>query len=84
MTEPPSTLSVNGVTYVRQDMVPAPKQPDAPEQVYTAAVVAKMSGVGVRTVYNLMDKGVIQYLVPNGCERPRLVKRSEYERWLGL
>ena len=43
-----------------------------------------MSHVSIRRVYKLMDSGELSYVVPNGCTKPRLVSRSEYERWVGL
>lgn len=74
-------LLINGWRFVREDRVGAS---GAPEELYTAAQVAEMAHVSARRVYQLMDEGIIGYVIPNGCTKPRLVKRSEYERWTGL
>ena len=79
----PDVMTINGERYVRESSI-EPAASAAPETLYTAAQVAEMASVGVRTVYALMERGVIRYVVPNGCERPRLVPRSAYERWVGL
>ena len=89
MMEPewaPDEIEVNGRAYVAKDRIVerASAEPSPPEPVFTAAQVAEMSNTSARTVYSLMDRGVIAYIVPNGCERPRLVTQSEYERWVGL
>ena len=89
MREPgwaPDEIEINGRAYVAKDTIAerASAGPLPPEPVFTAAQVAEMSNTSARTVYSLMDRGVIAYIVPNGCERPRLVTQSEYERWVGL
>ena len=57
---------------------------NAPEAVYTPEQVAEMAHLNVKRVYRLMREGVIGYVVPNGCKRPKLIPKSEYEKWIGL
>lgn len=82
----PDEITVNGREYVAKDAIAvlATAVPSPPEPVFTVAQVAEMSNTSPNTVYALMDKGIIEYTVPNGCERPRLVRQSVYERWVGL
>ena len=35
-----------------------------------------------RTIYRLMDDGVLRFWVPNGLKRRRLVWRQDVEAWL--
>ena len=86
--ELPSVIDLCGTEYVRGDVVAELReqlsQRTGPEPVFTAAQVAEMSGVSKRTIYNLMDKGIIAFIVPNGCTKPRLVTQTTYEKWIGL
>ena len=80
----PDEMEINGRLYVAKDTL-SPEVVQVPvEEVFTADQVSQMSGVSKRKIYSLMDKNVLAYIVPNGCERPRLVRRSVYERWVGL
>lgn len=81
---PPDEIVVEGRAYVARDAMRAPAEQPPVEEVYTARQLSSMTGVSLRTIYSLMDRDVLAYTVPNGCERPRLVRRSEYERWVGL
>lgn len=80
----PDEIEVNGRLYVARDAIPAQATTAPVEEVFTVEQVSRMSGVSKRTIYSLMDRDVLEYTVPNGCERPRLVRRSVYERWVGL
>lgn len=59
-------------------------QPREPEPVYTVAQVSAMSHKSRGEIYRLMGEGIIEYVVPNGCTKPRLVTKSAYERWMGI
>ena len=58
--------------------------PQGPEPVYTVSQVAAMSHKSRGEIYRLMGEGVITFVVPNGCTKPKLVPKSAYERWMGL
>lgn len=76
-------MTIDGERWVRESSIPHAAS-SAPEELYTARQVAQMAHVSVRTVYTAMERGTLPFVVPNGCERPRLVRRSAYERWVGL
>ena len=80
----PDEITVNGREYVAKDKVPKPSERARVEELFTVTQVSKMSGVSRSVIYSLMDRGILAYVVPNGCERPRLVPRSTYEDWVGL
>lgn len=87
--ELPEVITLCGEEYIKRSAVEALREGTAPvrgepERVLTAAQVSEMSGIAIRTVYSLMDRGVLPYKVPNGCKRPRLVKMSDYESLVGL
>lgn len=44
-----------------------------------AADVQRIYGLGLTTVYRLMDEGRIPYIVPQGLTRPRMMKREDVE-----
>jgi len=48
----------------------------------TVAQVAERYPVSRRTLYRLMNEGVLPWWVPNGLERRRLVWRQDVEAWL--
>lgn len=75
---------INGREYVARDTLGKSSGAQPVEEVYTVEQVSRMSGVSKRTIYSLMDRHVLPFTVPNGCERPRLVRRSAYETWIGL
>ena len=81
---PPDEITVSGREYVAKDTICRDAGTEGVEEVFTVEQVSEMSGVSKRTIYSLMDRHVLAYTVPNGCKRPRLVRRSEYERWMGV
>ena len=48
----------------------------------TVAQVAERYPVSRRTLYRLMNEGVLPWWVPNGLKRRRLVWRQDVEAWL--
>lgn len=52
------------------------------EDALTVAQVAERYPVSRRTLYRLMDEGVLRWWVPSGLHRRRLVWRQDVEAWL--
>lgn len=77
-------LVINGREYVAKDTLEKPSTDPPVEEVYTVEQLSQMTGVSKRVIYSLMDRHVLKYIVPNGCTRPKLVRRLEYEKWIGL
>ena len=71
----PDELTINGVLYVRAGAQPS--------EMLTAAQVAQMAHKDVHSVYAAMNAGLLPYSVPNGCKRPRMVRRADAMAWIG-
>lgn len=80
----PDEIVLNGRKYVAEDVIPKAAAQAPVEEMFTVEEVSRMSGVSRRTIYSLLERRVLNYTVPNGCVRPRLIRRTEYERWVGL
>jgi len=52
------------------------------EDALTVAQVAERYPVSRRTLYRLMNEGVLPWWVPSGLHRRRLVWRQDVEAWL--
>jgi hypothetical protein len=80
MASLPKTLDICGIEYVRRDSI----EERAHEELFTVDQVAEMSHTSKTTVYDCIKRGALIGRAPNGCEKPILIKRSDYESWVGL
>lgn len=50
-------------------------------QFYRPREIAEMTGMDIRTVYYLMDRGALKFVKP--ARKLALIPVEEYERWIG-
>lgn len=52
------------------------------ERYYTVSEISERTGVPRRTLYDAINAGRLEALVPNGCRRGWRVSESEWERYV--
>lgn len=55
----------------------------ADNEFLTAAALSEAYGVPESTIRTAMREGRLDYVTPYGQARPRSVRRSDFERWMG-
>lgn len=53
-----------------------------PAEYYSVADVARMTHVPLKTIYDHIDKGMLQAVMPRGRAKGYRVRADEIERWL--
>lgn len=79
--EPLERLTLNGVEYVRADLIPQ-VQPSRMERTYSVQEIEDLTGVSYQSVYRAVRSGRLQAVYPNGTRRGMRIKESEYLRWI--
>ena len=76
----PPELTVNGVRYVRADLIEERKP--ALERSYSVTELSEMSGFPKSTIYDNIRSGSLRAVMPNGTTKGLRVMRSAWEGFL--
>lgn len=77
----PPELTVNGVRYVRADLIEGRERP-ALERSYSVTELSEMSGFPKSTIYDNIRSGSLRAVMPNGTTKGLRVMRSAWEGFL--
>lgn len=82
--ELPVSLVVNGVKYVREDVVQREEYepPVAWNMSYTVSQLESLTGVNRQSIYRAVRLGQLSAVYPNGSARGMRVFGSDYLDWI--
>lgn len=75
----PETLTVNGVRYVREDVMEC--QSPRLERSYSVREIESLTGVNYQSIYRAVKRGDLEAMLPNGSMRGMRIKESDYLSW---
>lgn len=76
----PPELNVNGVIYVRADLIEEKKP--AIERSYSVSELSELSGFPKSTIYDNIKSGSLKAVMPNGTTKGMRVMESAWESFL--
>ena len=76
----PPELNVNGVTYVRADLIE--ERRPAIERSYSVSELSELSGFPKSTIYDNIRSGSLRAVMPNGTTKGMRVMGSAWESFL--
>lgn len=81
MTDLPKTMTIDGVTYVREDSIVS-GMANPFEESYSIAELVELTGFKRRTIYSFIEDGELVAIRPHGGGRGMRVMRSDWDAFV--
>lgn len=81
-TELPTSLTINGVRYLREDVVLSESPSPLLEPYYTVSQICEMTGFSKSSINAAIRRHEMTAVPPNGGKRYRRVSKSDFEAWV--